>query len=201
MTNTSPKLLLASQSPRRIALMTEAGYEFDVHPAAIGEVVDPARTPEENAMALALQKAQWVASRQKHCFVIGADTLVVLDEKVIGKPVDREDAERILTRISGRPHQVITGLAVINPEGRSFEDAMSSTVQIKTLTPGEIQTYIETGEPMDKAGAYAIQGKGAFMVESWSGSFNNVVGLPVEALRSLLQTAGYPHEPTRKKNT
>ena len=201
MTKTPPKLILASQSPRRIALMTEAGYEFDVQPAAIEEVVDPARTPEENARALALQKARWVASRQKHCFVIGADTLVVLHEKIVGKPVNREDAERILTRISGQPHQVITGLAVINPEGQFYESAESSTVQIKTLTPGEIRDYIDTGEPMDKAGAYAIQGKGAFMVESWSGSFNNVVGLPVESLRPLLQTAGYPHEPTRKENT
>ena len=173
--------------------MTVAGYEFDVRPAAIEEKVDPTQTPTSNAMALALQKAKWVASRHRHCFVIGADTLVVLDEKIIGKPTDRDDAERILTRISGRPHQVITGMAVINPEGQSFEDAMSSTVQIKTLTREEIRDYIATGEPMDKAGAYAIQGKGAFMVASWSGSFDNIVGLPVESLRTLLQTAGYQH--------
>ena len=181
--------------------MTEAGYDFDVQPAAIEEVVDPARTPEENAMALALQKAHWVASRQKHCFVIGADTLVVLDEKIIGKPVDRADAERILTRTSGRSHHVITGMAVVNPDGRSFKNAVRSTVQIKTLTLDEIRDYIATGEPMDKAGAYAIQGKGAFMVESWSGSFNNIVGLPVESLQSLLQTAGYPQEPAHKEKS
>lgn len=173
--------------------MTEAGYEFDVRPAAIEEKVDPTQTPANNAMTLALQKARWVASRQKRCFVIGADTLVVLDEKIIGKPTDPDDAERILTRISGRPHQVITGVAVINPEGQSFTDATASTVQIKTLTREEIRAYIKTGEPMDKAGAYAIQGQGAFMVVSWSGPFDNIVGLPVDSLRTLLQEAGYRH--------
>jgi len=193
MTIVPAKLILASQSPRRTTLMTEAGYEFDVQPAAIEEKVDPTQTPTNNAMALALQKARWVASRQKRCFVIGADTLVVLDEKIIGKPTDPDDAERILTRISGRPHQVITGVAVINPESQSFTDATASTVQIKTLTREEIRAYIKTGEPMDKAGAYAIQGQGAFMVTSWSGPFDNIVGLPVDSLRTLLREAGYRH--------
>lgn len=193
MTIIPAKLILASQSPRRTTLMTEAGYEFDVQPAAIEEKVDPTQTPTNNAMALALQKARWVASRQKRCFVIGADTLVVLDEKIIGKPTDPDDAERILTRISGRPHQVITGVAVINPESQSFTDATASTVQIKTLTREEIRAYIKTGEPMDKAGAYAIQGQGAFMVTSWSGPFDNIVGLPVDSLRTLLREAGYRH--------
>lgn len=193
MTITPAKLILASQSPRRTTLMTEAGYEFDVQPAAIEEKVDPTQTPTNNAMALALQKARWVASRQKRCFVIGADTLVVLDEKIIGKPTDPDDAERILAWISGRPHQVITGVAVINPESQSFTDATASTVQIKTLTREEIRAYIKTGEPMDKAGAYAIQGQGAFMVTSWSGPFDNIVGLPVDSLRTLLREAGYRH--------
>ncbi len=193
MTIIPAKLILASQSPRRTTLMTEAGYEFDVQPAAIEEKVDPTQTPTNNAMALALQKARWVASRQKHCFVIGADTLVVLDEKIIGKPTDPDDAERILAWISGRPHQVITGVAVINPESQSFTDATASTVQIKTLTREEIRAYIKTGEPMDKAGAYAIQGQGAFMVTSWSGPFDNIVGLPVDSLRTLLREAGYRH--------
>lgn len=193
MTTVPAKLILASQSPRRTTLMTEAGYEFDVRPAAIEEKVDPTQTPANNAMALALQKARWVASRQKRCFVIGADTLVVLDKKIIGKPTDPDDAERILTRISGRPHQVITGVAVINPESQSFTDATASTVQIKTLTREEIRAYIKTGEPMDKAGAYAIQGQGAFMVTSWSGPFDNIVGLPVDSLRTLLREAGYRH--------
>ena len=193
MTIIPAKLILASQSPRRTTLMTEAGYEFDVQPAAIEEKVDPTQTPANNAMALALQKARWVASRQKRCFVIGADTLVVLDKKIIGKPTDPDDAERILAWISGRPHQVITGVAVINPEGQSFTGATASTVQIKTLTREEIRAYIKTGEPMDKAGAYAIQGQGAFMVTSWSGPFDNIVGLPIESLRTLLREAGYRH--------
>jgi len=193
MTVVPAKLILASQSPRRTTLMTEAGYEFDVRPAAIEEKVDPTQTPANNAMALALQKARWVASRQKRCFVIGADTLVVLDKKIIGKPTDPDDAERILACISGRPHQVITGVAVINPEGQSFTSATASTVQIKTLTREEIRAYIKTGEPMDKAGAYAIQGQGAFMVTSWSGPFDNIVGLPIESLRTLLREAGYRH--------
>ena len=181
--------------------MTEAGYQFNIQPADIEEAVDPALSPIENAKALALQKAQRVASIQKGCFVIGSDTLVVLDEKIIGKPTDTDDAERILSRISGRPHQVITGVAVINPEGQSFTSATSSDVKIKTLSREEIRAYIETGEPMDKAGAYAIQGQGAFMVESWSGSFDNIVGLPIESLRILLLKSGYPHEASRKKTT
>ena len=187
-----PKIILASQSPRRIELLKEITTRFEVIPSAVEETIDPQRTPLENAIDLAVKKAQWVARNNKGRFVLGADTLVVLDGEVIGKPSDRNDAHRILRRLSGREHQVITGVAIVNDS--TFKDAAVSTVSIKPLTDEEISRYIDTGEPMDKAGAYAIQGKGAFMVSHYQGSFTNIVGLPIETVKELLQKSGYDLE-------
>jgi septum formation protein len=184
-----PKIILASQSPRRIELLRQITTRFEVIPSAIEEIIDPQRTPLENAVDLAVQKAQWVARKHKGRLVLGADTLVVLDGDVIGKPADRNDALRILRRLSGREHQVITGVAIVNDS--IFKDAAVSTVCVKPLTDEEISRYVDTGEPMDKAGAYAIQGEGAFMVSRYQGSFTNIVGLPVETVRDLLRKSGY----------
>ena len=183
------KIILASQSPRRIELLRQIVSDFEVIPSAIEEVIDPQRTPRENAVVLAVEKALWVASNNKGHFVLGADTLVVLDGEIIGKPIDRDDAYRILRRLSGREHQVITGVAIVN--AAIFKDAASSTVAIKPLTDEEIFRYIDGGEPMDKAGAYAIQGEGAFMVSSYLRSFTNIVGLPMETVKDLLNQSGY----------
>lgn len=183
------KIILASQSPRRIELLKQITPDFEVIPSDIEEIFDPKRTPRDNAIALAVEKAQWVARNHKDCFVIGADTIVVLDGEIIGKPTDPNDAHRILKRLGGREHQVITGIAVINTS--IFKDAVTSTVAIKPLSNEEIIRYIDTGEPLDKAGAYAIQGKGAFMINSYRGSYTNIVGFPVETVRDLLHQAGY----------
>jgi septum formation protein len=181
-------IILASRSPRRIELLQQITPDFQVIPSSVEEIMQPDRTPEENAIALAQAKAEEVARQHAGHLVIGADTIVVLDGEIIGKPEDKEDAHRILKRLSGREHQVITGVAVIN--SRPVQAATISRVTIKSLSDETIETYIATGEPMDKAGAYAIQGKGASLVESYSGSFSNIVGLPMETLKVLLRKAG-----------
>lgn len=185
---TMKTLILASGSPRRAELIKEITEDFEVIPSTAEEIIQPDRSPEENALNLAKLKAQDVASRYPGRWVLGADTIVVLDNQVIGKPVDEQDAQQILQRLSGQEHQVITAMALIN--GQCFQKATVSTVKIKVLSNKEILDYIATGEPMDKAGAYAIQGTGSFMVESYSGSYTNIVGLPIETLQKLLADVG-----------
>ncbi|MFQ5450010.1 MAG: Maf family protein [Nitrospinaceae bacterium] len=188
MTETRKPIILASQSPRRLELLRKITSHFKAVPSAVEEILRLELTPEENALALARQKARNVAGKfPGHC-VIGADTLVVLDGEIIGKPTDTENAHRILRRLSGKEHQVITGVAVVN--SGLFEETVTSKVHIRPLTNEEISRYIASGEPMDKAGAYAIQGRGAFMVASFKGSFSNIVGLPLDTVRKLLRQAG-----------
>ena len=187
-----PRILLASQSPRRSELLKSMRISFDVDPAIIDEVFRDDLSPVENVLSVAESKARWVSRRNKKKFIIGADTVVVLENKIIGKPADKNDAFRILKQLGGKKQEVITGVAVLNPQGNCFPEAAVSQVKIKPLTAAEIKEYIETGEPMDKAGAYAIQGKGSALVESYSGSWSNIVGLPVETVKSLLRIAGYP---------
>ena len=136
------------------------------------------------------KKADWVANRYPHHWVIGADTLVVLENEIIGKPTNLEDAHKILKRLSGRKHKVITGITVVHSE--TLSAAIVSQVNIKTLNNNEIASYINSGESMDKAGAYAIQGKGASVVKNYEGSYSNIVGLPIDALKDLLQKSGFP---------
>ena len=186
MKNLQP-LILASGSPRRAELIKEITNDFEVIPSGAEEITQPDRSPEENALYLAKLKAEDVARKYPGRWVLGADTIVVLRDQLIGKPVDEADAQRILRRLSGQEHQVITAMALVN--GQCFQEAVVSTVQIKSLTDQEILDYIATGEPMDKAGAYAIQGTGSFLVESYSGSYSNIVGLPIESLRNLLVKA------------
>lgn len=192
MSSHHPRILLASQSPRRSELLKSIHISFEIDPPLIDEIIREDYSPVENVLSIAETKARWVAERNKNKFIIGADTIVVLENKIIGKPTDINDARRILELLSGKRHEVITGVTVLNPQGNCFPSASVSQVKIKTLTSNEIREYIETGEPMDKAGAYAIQGKGSTLVESWSGSWSNIVGLPVETVKSLLATAGYP---------
>lgn len=189
MNHADMKIILASQSPRRIELLKQITTDFEVIPSPITETIDPKLTPSENAIALALKKAQWTVNQHKSCLVIGADTIVVLDGEIIGKPTDKTNAFDILKRLGGREHEVITGVAVIN--GGIFMEASVSTVAFKDLRDEEIIRYIDTGEPMDKAGAYAIQGEGAFMVSGYKGSYTNIIGFPMELVRDLLGKAGY----------
>jgi len=185
------KLILASRSPRRSDLLGSLGVPFEVSPSHVEEHTDPERSPEENALSIARDKARWVAGKFPDHYILGADTMVVLGREIIGQPVDKEDAFRILSRLAGKTHRVVTGVVLIEPNGTDHEVAVSSNVAIKSASGEEIRSYIATGEPMDKAGAYAIQGEGSFLVESWEGSYSNIVGLPLEALTDLLNKAGF----------
>jgi septum formation protein len=191
MDNDDSKIVLASQSPRRVELLKEIFTQFEVAPSSIEEVLDPGLRPEENAPNLARAKAESIAPSFPDCWVIGADTLVTLDHEIFGKPEDEKDAKRILKKLSGREHLVITGICIVGPE-KTLDKAVVSQVKIKSLTDQEIEDYIATGEPMDKAGAYAIQGKGSFMVRSFSGSKNNIIGLPLDELKILLKKTYHP---------
>ena len=157
-------------------------------PSPIDEVFSSNLSPEENAIVLGQKKADWVANRHPHHWVIGADTLVALENDIIGKPANADEAYQILRRLSGREHKVITGVAVVH--SKTLSAATVSQVRIKSLTENEIVSYVNSGEPMDKAGAYAIQGKGASLIERYEGSYSNIVGLPIATLKDLLQKSG-----------
>ena len=147
--------------------------------------------PLELVEASSRQKAQEVASGLRGAIVIGADTVIAVDDAVIGKPRDREEARRILRLISGREHRVITGFTVIDTDsGKTFYQAVTTRVFMKRMTPGEIEAYVDTGEGLDKAGAYAIQGRGAVLVERIEGDYANVVGLPLCAVAGALERFG-----------
>jgi septum formation protein len=186
------KLILASRSPRRSELLRSLGLEFEVSPSHVEETTDSARSPEQNATNIARDKARWVAQANPGNYVLGADTMVVLGQEIIGQPTDEEDAFRILSKLMGKQHRVITGVVLITPKSEVYETTVISTVSIKTVSEDKIRSYIATGEPLDKAGAYAIQGEGSFLVESWQGSYSNIVGLPLEALTHLFQQVGFP---------
>jgi len=190
MINTTPKLILASQSPRRLELLKQITDQFEVVPSSVEEKLDYGLRPEENARMLARAKAESVAKNYPDCWVIGADTLVTLHQEILGKPVDVPDAERMLRRLSGKEHRVVSGICVVSP-GKTLDTAVMSKVRFKSLTDEEISGYIQTGEPMDKAGAYAIQGQGSFMIREFSGSHSNIVGLPIEELKIILEKTGY----------
>ena len=189
------KLILASRSPRRSELLRSLGLEFEVSPSHVEETTDPALTPEQNARNTARDKARRVARQHPGTYVLGADTMVVLGREIIGQPADAEDACRILLKLAGKRHRVVTGVVLITPDGKEHETAVASTVAIQSVSREEIRSYVATGEPLDKAGAYAIQGKGSFLVESWEGSKSNIIGLPLEALTALLRQAGFPLPP------
>ena len=187
------KLVLASTSPRRRKLMAEAGLEFDV--------VAPRYTDEENTAAdeparlverHAAAKARSVAGDHPGAIVVGADTIVVVDGTILGKPADEAEAGRMLATIAGRDHLVYTGVAVIDVDTGTAEiDHEVTKVTVRPLTADEIARYVVTGEPLDKAGAYAIQGIGCFIVERIDGDYFNVVGLPMGLLARLLRGFGY----------
>lgn len=185
-------LILASQSPRREALLRQVGLEFEVFPSGVEERLREGLPPAEGAEKLALQKAEWVAARCSDGLVIGADTVVVVDGRVLGKPTGVEDARDMLRLLSGREHEVITGIAVVDAaSGRSRSDHVVTAVGFAPLTQEIIDRYVATGEPLDKAGAYAIQGYGALLIEGIRGCYNNVVGLPLRRLAELLGEFGY----------
>jgi len=186
-------LILASASLRRSELLLNAGFAFTVEPAHVPEELLPSEPPLDYAKRLAKDKAHAVFARRPDSVVLGADTIVVADEHPLEKPRDRADAARMLRLLSGRAHQVITGVCVIAP-GFELTDAEITEVRFSPLSHTEISAYIETGEPMDKAGAYAIQGRASRWVEWINGCYFNVVGLPVplvyRIIRRLQQKTG-----------
>lgn len=183
-------IVLASASPRRVELLQSAGITVSVQPSCIDESLLPNEAPEAHVMRLAKDKALDVAKLGKGRFFIGADTIVVSEDEIMGKPLDARDAERMLRKLSGKAHQVITGFSVIDAlSDTDITTAVKTQVFFKELRDDEIHSYIASGCPFDKAGAYAIQGDAAHMIRKIEGSYTNVVGLPlcevVEALRTL----------------
>ena len=181
-------IVLASASPRRSELMSLAGIDCEITPADICEDVLPGEQPEVHVMRLSSEKALAVSSRVDGRYFIGADTVVVLDGKIMGKPADEDDACAMLNALSGRNHDVITGISILDRQtGKQISRFVATKVYFKTLSEKEIRDYIATGCPMDKAGAYAIQGGAIHFVRSICGSYSNVIGLPMTELCELLQ--------------
>ena len=183
------RVVLASGSPRRHQLLDLIGIEHEVNAANIDETMRPHEAPRRHAERLAREKASTFAVRDPDLITIGADTVVVINRKVLGKPVDRSDAARMLGMLSGREHTVITAVAVAR--GRKLRSAIEEVkVKFRRLREDEIEAYIATGEPMDKAGAYGIQGFGATIVERIDGDYFAVMGLPLVRLVGLMRDVG-----------
>jgi septum formation protein len=188
-----PKIVLASGSPRRKALLKSLGVNFSVLSSRFDERKVTAIEPKAYVKKLAALKAKEVSKRVKKGIIIGADTVVVIGKKILNKPKDAADARRMLKLLSGKTHTVITGVCVINNYNKTSKIiSVSARVRFKRLSEKTINWYISTKEPLDKAGAYAIQGKGAILIEGISGDYNNIVGLPLAALSKILLQMGVP---------
>jgi len=188
-----PDIVLASASPRRSELLARLGIRFHIEPSHIDEEPLPDETPAEHVVRLSREKAREVAQRTAvpGRWFIGSDTIVLRDDSILGKPRDVLDAAGMLRSLSGRSHQVLSGYAVYDRQNdTSVSGVVATTVRFKELTEQEIAGYIATGEPLDKAGAYAIQGIGAFMVLGIEGSYTNVVGLPLCEVVEVLERLG-----------
>lgn len=185
----TPKIILASKSPRRKYLLEQAGIQFTVIPSDIDESKIPVSKPSEYVQTLAEAKANEISRSYPEKVIIGADTIVVIDGTILGKPKSKDQAREMLKKLSGQTHQVFTGFSI---QCRETEEVYSATVKtdviFKDLTSKEIEWYINTNEPFDKAGSYAIQGLGTFLVKKINGSYTNVVGLPVcEVIEILIE--------------
>ena len=186
------RVVLASSSPRRQELLSKVGLDFETIPAESDESA-VSGTPEQVVQALALEKASGVARRMRgrDALVIGADTIVYIDGKILGKPADDREAGLMLGMISGRTHVVYTGIAIVDTAtGKTLVECEESRVHIRDLAPDEIAAYVKTGEPSDKAGAYAVQGIGSVIVDRIEGCYFNVVGLPMSRLALMLKEFG-----------
>jgi septum formation protein len=182
----SPMLVLASASPRRQELLRNAGIAFEMQPAHINEEPLPGESAKDCAERLAREKALAIASQRPHDVVLGADTVVTIDSQLLGKPTNAEDAARMLRQLSGRDHQVITGVCLAF-NGHVSVASETTQVTVNELTEKEISDYVASGEPMDKAGAYAIQGIASRWIPRIEGDYFNVVGLPVALVFHMLR--------------
>jgi septum formation protein len=186
--------VLASASPRRRELLARTGVRFEVSPSNLPETAHPGEAPAELARRLAGEKAAAVARRlgpRPRRWVLGADTIVVIDGEALGKPDDRDHALALLRRLTGRRHRVLTGVALVASDTLEQRHALvESRVQMRSAGEAELRAYVATGEPLDKAGAYAAQGAGRELIEEIEGSESNVIGLPLEETLALLREAG-----------
>jgi septum formation protein len=189
------RLVLASASPRRRELLTDAGVPHEVMPADIDEQERPGETPVGLTKRLAQEKALAVArrlGREPRRIVLGADTIVVLDDEIYTKPRDAEHALQLLLSLTGRTHRVVTAVAIVDSEHlQVLDQAVESRVTMRQASEAELRRYVASGEPLDKAGAYAIQGDGADLVSKLEGSLSNVIGLPIDETLALLSRAGH----------
>ncbi len=190
---TSTHLILASSSPRRSFYLTQLGFRFRKTHPEVDERLHPGEKARSYVRRLAVEKARHVAAKHPTDWVVAADTAVVVDDTILGKPDDERQARRMLRTLSGRWHQVVSGMALVCRKRAVERVRVSLTrVRFRRMTETEIRWYVKTGEPSDKAGAYAIQGKGGFFVERIVGSPSNVVGFPVEDFYRLMREAGIP---------
>lgn len=179
-------IILASNSPRRTEILRIAGIEHRVIPSTIEEKIDPAKSPIETALSLAKQKAKDIYMKYPDSIVIGADTLVIIDTMVLGKPIDRSDAYRMLKLLSGKTHQVVTAYCIITKE-REYQGYSQTDVTFGKLSDDEIAVYLDTGDPYDKAGAYGIQGFASKYIKRIEGDYFNVVGLPIYDIYQVIK--------------
>jgi nucleoside triphosphate pyrophosphatase len=177
--------VLASASPRRAELLSSAGFRFTVDPPDVDESLQAGETPETYVLRVARDKARTVAARRRGEVILAADTAVVLGADILGKPVDNADAVRMLTRLSGKVHDVLTAV-VMSRSDRELAEVARTRVSFLDLTPQDIAWYVGTGEPHGKAGAYAIQGRGARFADRIEGSWSNVVGLPIAIVSRMV---------------
>lgn len=196
MTDQNSNIILASSSPRRADLLKTLGVSFELVPSNINERPHQDEAPADYIIRLARAKVIDAARKRDSGLVIGADTIVVLDGRILGKPRDEDEAISMLKQLSGRWHAVMTGLALYDAATRrEVADYDKTLVRFAQLTDKEIEWYVKTGEPMDKAGSYAIQERGAIFVEEIAGNYHNVVGLPVTLLYRLSKRMGYSFIP------
>lgn len=184
--NELPKLILASGSPRRSEILNSVGWEFTKHVADVDESEREGESPEDYVIRLAREKAEAVAVRYPDEIVLGADTTVVIDGQIVGKPLDLDDAVRMLTMLAGNWHEVLTGVAIVQ-NGETRSGLQRTRVKFAAMKAEEIQFLAERGDPLDKAGAYAVQAQAALFIEGIEGDYWNVVGLPISLVYQLLK--------------
>lgn len=185
------KIILASASPRRKELLEKVGLKFEVEPGDCEEIVATGLEAHEVVRRLSREKAESVARKHRNAVIIAADTVVLIGDKILGKPHNRNEAKKMLRTLSGKSHAVITGFTIIDTDKKKvLSKSVETKVYIRKLNPKEIDAYVKSGEPLDKAGGYAIQGLGSVIVEKIEGDYFNVVGLPLSALSESLKELG-----------